>query len=224
MIDQLVSLFFQFLDFFQHIPEYLHIWAVDYGTGIYVILALIIFCETGLVFMPLLPGDSLLFAAGATLTLNLPGLDLPAMCVVLTVAAILGDMVNYHFGYWVGPRLFKTENSRWLNRKHLEKTQAFYVKHGGKTIILARFIPIVRTYAPFVAGLGRMKYSQFFLYNATGGAVWVVSFLTLGYYFGTLPAVKKNFQYVILAIIVISVLPVVFEFWKARRQRPAKLR
>lgn len=217
MIDTLVSLVITFFDFFKHIPEYLHIWALDYGTGIYLILFLIIFCETGLVVTPLLPGDSLLFAAGATLTLNLPGLDLPSMCAVLTVAAIFGNMVNYHFGKWIGPKIFR-KKVRWLNQKHLDRTEEFFRKHGGKTIILTRFMPIVRTYAPFVAGLSRMKYSTFFIYNLIGGVTWVCSFLILGYYFGTLPVIKSNFQYVVLGIILVSFAPVAFEFIKARRK------
>ena len=208
----------QLLDFFQHIPEYLQFWALEYGTGVYWILALIIFCETGLVFAPLLPGDSLLFAAGAMLTLHLPGLDLVTMCIVLSVAAIIGDMVNYSFGRWMAPRLFKTYEARWLNKKHLDKTQEFYEKHGGKTIILARFMPIIRTYAPFVAGLSGMRYAYFFMFNVVGGITWVVSFLVLGYFFGNLPAVKSNFQYVMLAIVVVSVAPLAIEFWKSRRK------
>jgi membrane-associated protein len=220
MIDTLVGLVLQSLDFFKHLPDYLHIWALDYGTGIYLILFLIIFCETGLVVTPLLPGDSLLFAAGATLTLNLPGLDLPAMCLVLTIAAVFGNMVNYHFGKFIGPKIFG-KKVRWLNRKHLERTEEFFRKHGGKTIILTRFMPIVRTYAPFVAGLSRMNYSQFFIFNLIGGASWVCSFLILGYYFGTIPVIKSNFQYVVLGIIVVSFAPVAVEFWKSRAKRKA---
>jgi membrane-associated protein len=219
MLDQLIDLFFKLIDFFQHLPDYLHMWATAYGSGVYWILAAIIFCETGLVVTPILPGDSLLFATGAILALDLPGLNLPTMCVVLIIAAILGDMVNYHIGKWAGPRIFRGETSRWLNPKHLDKTREFYAKHGGKTIILARFIPIVRTYAPFVAGMSGMKYSQFFAYNVVGGIVWIVSFTVLGYYFGTLPVVKSNFQYIVLGIIVVSFFPVVFEFWKARREK-----
>jgi len=220
-MDLLISPIMQLINFFQHIPEYLEIWALSYGLGLYAILALIIFAETGLIVTPFLPGDSLLFAAGAVISLNLPGIDLVTMCFVLTLAAFFGDMVNYHVGKWMGPRIFRSEEARWLNKKHLQKTHEFYEKYGGKTIILARFVPIIRTYAPFVAGMGAMNYSVFFIYNIVGGVVWVVSFLTLGYYFGTMPVIKANFQYVILAIIVISVLPIVIEFWRARQKARA---
>lgn len=217
-MDTLISLFMQFIDFFQHIPEHLQIWALEYGMGLYAILALIIFAETGLIVTPFLPGDSLLFAAGAVISLQIPGLELTTMCLILTLAAFFGDMVNYHVGKWMAPRLFKSYEARWLNKKHLEKTTDFYAKYGGKTIILARFVPIIRTYAPFVAGLSGMKYSTFFVYNIVGGAIWVTSFLCLGYFFGNMPVIKSNFQYVILAIIVISVLPIVIEFWRERRK------
>lgn len=208
----------QLLDLFKDIPGHLQIWAIDYGRGLYAILALIIFAETGLIVTPFLPGDSLLFAAGAILALDLPGMDLTSMCFILTLAAFFGDMVNYHVGKWMAPKLFYNQEARWLNRKHLDRTREFYDKHGGKTIILARFIPIIRTYAPFVAGLSGMSYREFFIYNIVGGAIWVVSFLCLGYFFGNMPFVKTNFQYVILGIIVVSVLPVVYEFFKARRE------
>lgn len=222
MFQSLIDLFFTFIDFFQHLPTYLHMWAVEYGSGLYWILAAIVFCETGLVVTPFLPGDSLLFAAGAIIAMHLPGIDLLTMCIVLTAAAILGDLVNYHFGKWIGPKVFvEGKQARWLNRKHLDKTREFYIKHGGKTIILARFIPIVRTYAPFVAGMSGMRYAQFLAYNVVGGAVWVVSFLVIGYFFGNLPFVKSRFQYIILGIIIVSVLPVVFEIWKARRAAKA---
>lgn len=217
-MDSLIALFTQMIDLLQHVPEHLQLWSLEYGQGLYAILALIIFAETGLVVTPFLPGDSLLFATGALLAYHLPGLDLPTMCVLLTLAAFFGDMVNYHLGKWLGPRIFRHEDGRWLNRKHLQKTNEFYAKYGGKTIILARFVPIIRTYAPFVAGMGAMKYSVFFLYNIVGGAVWVVSFLCLGYYFGNMPTIKSNFQYVILGIIVVSVLPIIIEFWRERRK------
>lgn len=210
-------MFAQFLDLFHNLPAHLQLWATDYGAGLYIILGLIIFCETGLIFMPLLPGDSLLFATGALLAMGLPGLDIFTMCLILSVCAVVGDMVNYHVGKWMAPRLFKTYEARWLNRKHLDRTHQFYEKHGGKTIIFARFVPIVRTYAPFVAGLSGMSYSNFFLYNFVGGVTWIVSFTCLGYFFGNLPGIKENFQYVIIAILVVSVLPVVFEFIRARR-------
>lgn len=205
------------LDIFQNLPTYLHMWAVDYGTGLYVILFLIIFCETGLVVTPILPGDSLLFATGALLAMHLPGLSIWVMIPLLCVAAIAGDMVNYKIGQWSAPRLFTGPLSRWLNRKHLAQTEEFYRKHGGKTVVLARFVPIIRTYAPFVAGLGAMDFSKFVYYNVVGGVVWISSFLLLGYFFGSIPVIKTNFQYVILGIIVVSVLPIVYEFIKARR-------
>lgn len=210
----------QILDIIQNMPAHLHEWALAYGAGLYLILGLIIFAETGLVVTPFLPGDSLLFAVGALMSLNLPNLDLFTMMAVLSVCAIAGDTFNFHVGKWMAPRLFKYENSRWLNRKHLDKTREFYDRHGGKTIVLARFLPILRTYAPFVAGMGSMNYSQFILYNIAGGLAWVLSFLLLGYYFGNLPSVKSNFHYVILGIIVVSVLPIVIEFIRAR-QKPS---
>ncbi len=209
------------LDFFNNLPAYLQAWAASYGSGLYVILFLIIFAETGLVVTPILPGDSLLFATGALLALGLPGLDVWVMILLLIVAAILGDLVNYHVGKWVAPRIFSSgESIRWLNQKHLQKTQEFYDRHGGKAIILARFVPIVRTYAPFVAGMSAMDPKKFFSFNVIGGVVWISSFILLGYFFGNIPAIKSNFQYVILGIMVVSVLPIVFEFLKARR-RPA---
>lgn len=217
-MDTLISLFSQMMNLLTHVPEHLQMWSLEYGRGLYVILFLIIFAETGLIVTPFLPGDSLLFAVGALLAYDMPGLDLPTMCVLLIVAAFLGDMVNYHVGKWMGPRIFKHEEGRWLNRKHLQKTHEFYEKYGGKTIILARFVPIIRTYAPFVAGMGAMKYSVFFVYNIIGGVIWIVSFLCLGYYFGNMPVIKSNFQYVILGIIVVSVLPIVIEFWRERRK------
>lgn len=211
MIQELIGLF-------QNLPEHLSFWAQNYGAGLYVILFVIIFAETGLVVTPFLPGDSLLFATGALLAMDLPNLSLLPMIGVLIVAAVLGDWLNYHIGKWMAPRLFKTYDSRWLNLKHLEKTREFYDKHGGKTVILARFMPIIRTYAPFVAGMGGMKYSQFFVFNVIGAVIWISSFTFMGYFFGNLPRVKNNFQYVILAIIVLSFMPLVIEFVRSRRR------
>lgn len=189
-------------------------------TNIYVILFLIIFAETGLVVTPFLPGDSLLFAIGALGTK--PGLkdtiNLPVLTVLLIVAAILGDAVNYWIGYKLGPAVFKKEDSRLLNKKHLLKAQEFYEKYGGKTIILARFVPIVRTFAPFVAGVGKMNFFRFWMFNIIGGIAWVVMCVGAGVLFGGLPWVQKNFELVIIAIVVISVLPMVIEFWRARRE------
>lgn len=203
------------LDLIQNMPAHLSIWAAEYGAGIYLILWLIVFAETGLVVTPFLPGDSLLFAVGALIA-SVTGLDFTIMCLVLISAAIIGDAVNFHFGAWIGPKLFKGYESKWLNKKHLDKTQAFYDKHGGKTIVFARFLPIVRTYAPFVAGMSKMNYTKFVVYNVVGALAWVLSFLYLGYYFGNLPSVKSNFHYVLLGIIVVSFAPLAIEFLKSR--------
>ena len=191
---------------------------IDYiGVGnLYAVLFLIVFAETGLVVTPFLPGDSLLFAIGALGARGI-GIDLTVVTVLLIVAAVLGDAVNYWIGYKLGPAVFKREDSRLLNKKHLLRAQEFYEKYGGKTIILARFVPIVRTFAPFVAGVGRMNFFRFWLYNVVGGIAWVVICIGAGYLFGNFPFVKKHFELVIIAIVVISVLPMVFEFWKARR-------
>ena len=208
----------QFLDIFLHLDVHLASLTASLGPWMYVVLFLIIFCETGLVVTPFLPGDSLLFAVGALCALDSSGLSLGVMMVLLIVAAILGDAVNYAIGMRFGPAVFKSESSRLLNRKHLLHTQRFYERHGGKTIILARFIPIVRTFAPFVAGIGKMSYARFAMFNVTGALAWVIGFLGLGYAFGNMPVVKKQFHYVILGIIVVSVLPAVIEFLRARRE------
>jgi membrane-associated protein len=191
---------------------------IDYiGTPtLYVVLFAIVFAETGLVVTPFLPGDSLLFALGAMGARDV-GINLPLVTALLIVAAVLGDAVNYWIGYRLGPKVFSRENSRLLNKKHLLKAQEFYEKYGGKTIILARFVPIVRTFAPFVAGVGKMNYFRFFLFNVVGGIAWVVICVAAGYVLGSVPFVKKNFELVIVAIVIISVLPMVFEFWQARR-------
>jgi membrane-associated protein len=182
---------------------------------VYGILFLIIFAETGLVIMPLLPGDSLLFAAGAVAATG--GLDPHLLVILLIIAAISGDTVNYWIGHYVGPKVFSQTQSRWLNPQHLQRTHRFYQKHGGKTVILARFLPIIRTFAPFVAGVGAMGYLRFLMYSMIGGIIWVSSFVYMGYFFGNLPIVKKNFTLLILAIIFISLLPLVIEFFKHRR-------
>jgi membrane-associated protein len=184
------------------------------------VLFAIVFCETGLVVTPFLPGDSLLFAAGALASLDGSPLAVPALLGLLVVAAVLGDGANYWLGSYLGPAVFTSEHSRLLNRRHLLRTQQFYARHGGKTIFLARFVPIVRTFAPFVAGIGRMRYGYFATYNVTGALAWVTSFVLAGYWFGQLPAVKRNFHVVIVAIVVVSVLPMVGEWWRARRARP----
>jgi membrane-associated protein len=208
----------EILNLLQHLPETLQVWASSYGAGLYVILACIIFAETGLVVTPLLPGDSLLFAVGALLAIGLPNLDLSVMIVVLIAAALAGDTVNFHVGRWMAPRLFRNQQSRWLNPKHLERTREFYERHGGKTVILARFIPILRTYVPFVTGMSGMPYSRFMMFSVTGGTLWIASVTSLGYFFGNLPAVKTNFHLVILAILVVSLAPVAIEFLRSRRR------
>jgi membrane-associated protein len=206
-----------FIDIFVHLDTHLNDWAAQLGAGLYGLLFLIVFCETGLVILPFLPGDSLLFAVGALCAIDGSPISLPLIIGLLFAAAVIGDAVNYTIGRRIGPAVFKSEGSMFLNKKHLLRTQAFYEKHGGKTIILARFMPFIRTFAPFVAGIGQMRYPRFFSFNVVGGAAWVASFSLLGYFFGNMPAVKKNFTLVILAIIVISVLPGVIEFLRARK-------
>jgi len=182
---------------------------------------LVVFLETGIVATPFLPGDSLLFAAGTFAALG--SLDVAFLILLLSAAAILGDTVNYWIGRKAGPRVFR-ENVRFLNRRHLERTHAFYEKHGGKTIVIARFIPIVRTFAPFVAGIGTMSYGKFLFYNVFGGVLWVLLFVLAGYFFGSIPVVKNNFSLVIVAIIILSLLPGVWEYLRARRASAASRR
>jgi membrane-associated protein len=211
----------QLVDVFLHLDAHLTDWASVLGPWLYLVLFLIVFCETGLVVTPFLPGDSLLFAAGALCALDGSPLSVTPLAALLVVAAVAGDAVNYAIGAYLGPAVFTSEHSRLLNRRHLIRTQQFYARHGGKTVFLARFVPIVRTFAPFVAGIGRMRYGYFASYNVTGALAWVLSFLLAGYWFGQLPAVKRNFHVVIVAIIVISVMPMVFEFLRARRASQA---
>ncbi len=211
----------QILAVFQDLPGHLALWTQSMGPWIYVLLFAIIFAETGLIVTPFLPGDSLLFAVGA-LTAVEGGLNLTACLALLIVAAILGDAVNYTVGRWFGAKLFTNPNSKIFNPEHLQKTQAFYEKHGGKTIILARYVPIIRTYAPFVAGMGRMSYGKFASYNVIGAITWIVLFIVGGNIFGNLESVKRNFHIVILAILVVSVLPIAIEFIKARRAQAAQ--
>src|SRR4051794_2087852 len=192
-------------------PETMNALAGQVGHGLYAVLFLIIFAETGLVAVPFLPGDSLLFAVGAVAAHPDSPINLTMTAILLIVAAVLGDAVNYAIGYRVGPRVFSREDSWLLNKKHLNEAHRFYEQYGGKTIILARFMPIVRTFAPFVAGIGEMDYAKFALYNVTGGIAWVLSFLLGGWWFGGREVIQKNFKLVILAIIVISILPAVFE-------------
>jgi membrane-associated protein len=206
------------MDLFLHLDEHLNQIVTTYGVWTHLILFAIVFAETGLVVTPFLPGDSLLFAAGALAALG--SLDLWLLVVLLIGAAILGDTVNYWVGAWIGPRAF-SGNVRFLRKDYLDRTHAFYEKHGGKTIILARFVPIIRTFAPFVAGVGAMSYPKFITYNIVGAVLWVGLFVPLGYLFGNMPTVKENFSLVILAIIAISVMPIAVEAIRARRSRPA---
>lgn len=203
------------MDFFLHLDKHLIDITAHYGVWTYLILFLIVFAETGLVVTPFLPGDSLLFAAGAIAALG--GLDVSLLVALLIVAAILGDTVNYWIGSRIGRRAFSGE-FRFIKQEYLRRTERFYEKHGGKTIILARFIPIIRTFAPFVAGVGVMNYRRFLAYNVIGGVAWVTMFTLGGYFFGNLPIVKQNFSLVVLAIIILSVVPIVVEVIKARRE------
>ena len=193
------------IDFILHVDEHLFEFIRNYGVWIYGILFLIIFVETGLVVMPFLPGDSLLFAAGA-LAASTGAMDPVVLIILLFIAAVLGDTLNYHIGKYIGPRVFEIE-SRWINKQHLIKTSEFFESHGGKTIIFARFIPFARTFAPFVAGAGSMNYKFFLTFNVIGAICWVGSFITLGYLFGNMPIVKDNFTHLIFGIIFLSILP-----------------
>lgn len=214
-----MELILYFIDIFIHLDKYLSLIIERYGTLTYVILFIIVFLETGVVITPFLPGDSLLFAAGTFASLG--ALDLNVLYIILTISAILGDTLNYWIGWYVGPKIFHKENVRFLNKKHLQKTHDFYEKYGGKTIIIARFIPIIRTFAPFVAGIGSMSYPKFITYNVVGALLWVGICVTAGYFFGNIPIVKNNFSIVILAIIFISILPGIIEFIKHRNMRQA---
>ena len=206
------------IDFFLHLDQHLSQAISQYGGWTHLLLFLIVFCETGLVVTPFLPGDSLLFAAGTFAALG--ALDLRLIIVLLITAAILGDTVNYWVGAYLGPRAF-SGNLRFLKREYVDRTHAFYEKHGGKTIIMARFVPIIRTFAPFVAGVGGMSYPRFITYNVAGAILWVALFVLGGYFFGTIPVVRENFTLVILAIIAISLMPVILESVRARSRRTA---
>lgn len=207
----------QLIDIVLHIDKHLANIIGEYGMLTYAILFLVIFIETGFVVMPFLPGDSLLFAAGAFVAMD--ALNLFAVLGLLSIAAVLGDTVNYWIGRTLGQRAYSLS---WINRQHLDRAQAFYETYGGKTIVLARFVPVIRTFAPFVAGIGRMPYGYFITYNIAGGLAWVLICSFGGYFFGNIPVVKKNFELVILAIVAISVLPIVFEVWKARKQASSR--
>jgi membrane-associated protein len=204
------------VDVLLHLDRHLSEVIQQYGIWTYLILFLIVFCETGLVVTPFLPGDSLLFAVGTFAALG--ALDLGLVTALLVAAAVLGDGVNYAIGARLGPRVFRQEGVRFLNRRHLERTHDFYERYGAKTIVIARFVPIVRTFAPFVAGIGRMTYRRFAFYNVAGALLWVATLVLGGYLFGNIPVVRRNFSLVILAIIALSILPGIIEVWRQRRR------
>jgi len=205
----------QFIWMLGHVDQALNMIVTEYGSWTYLVLFLIIFCETGLVVTPFLPGDSLLFIIGSLCGAGF--LDPVLTAGLLVAAAVLGDNTNYWIGRFVGPAVFSRENSKLLNKKHLDKTHAFYEKHGGKTVVIARFMPIVRTFAPFVAGIGKMTYSKFLAFSVGGGILWIGGFIGLGYMIGNMPWVKKYFSVVIYGIILLSITPGLIEFIKARR-------
>ena len=202
-------------DLLVHLDKHLATLVNTYGTWVYAILFLIIFAETGFVVTPFLPGDSLLFVAGSVWAVA--GMNVNLLVILLISAAILGDTVNYAVGHYLGPKVFQWPDSRWFNRKALDRAHAFYEKHGGKTIIIAQFVPLVRTFAPFVAGIGKMSYPRFACFNVTAAVVWVASLTYAGYFFGNIPLVKNNLTLVIFGIIGVSLLPIVIEWWRARR-------
>lgn len=202
------------VDIFLNLDHYLNQIINDYGGWTYLILFLVIFCETGLVVTPFLPGDSLIFMLGALAASG--EIDLLAIGTLLVLAAIVGNVVNYYVGRWVGPKVFSSEEVRFFNKEHLLRTHAFYEKHGGKTIFLARFVPIIRTFAPFVAGIGGMTFTRFQFYNISSSAAWVLLFLAGGYSFGNIPVVERNFTLVVLGIIFVSLLPAIFAFLKQK--------
>ncbi|MFN7086951.1 MAG: DedA family protein [Burkholderiales bacterium] len=203
-----------FFDIVLHLERHLQGLVASYGAWIYLILFLIVFCETGLVVTPFLPGDSLLFVAGTVAAAG--GMDVHLLVLLLIIAAVLGDTVNYWIGSYLGPRVFHYENSPWLNRRHLDRAHAFYERHGGKTIVIARFVPVIRTYAPFVAGMASMTYRHFLAYNVSGAIGWVASLAYAGYFFGNLPLVKHNLSLVIIGIVIVSVMPGVVEYLRHR--------
>ena len=205
------------LDFILHLDAHLASLVQDYGLLVYILLFLIIFCETGLVVMPFLPGDSLIFAAGALAATG--SLNVTILFALLFLAAVFGDTINYWVGSKLGPHLAKGEHFKFIKEEHMEKTKQFYAKHGSKTIVLARFVPIIRTFAPFVAGIGAMDYKRFIFYNILGGLLWVSLFVFGGFLFGNIPIVKENFSWVILGIILTSFIPVIIEVVKHKRNK-----
>lgn len=214
----MIDLIKKLIDFILHIDRHMAEIIAQYGLWTYGILFVIIFCETGLVVTPFLPGDSLLFAAGAFCSKPETGLNVHVMALLLWFAAVVGDTLNYWIGARIGPAVFKRDDSVWLRKKHLERAHAFFEKYGGRAIILARFVPIVRTFVPFVAGIGKMSYGHFLSFNVIGGFLWIFFFVYTGYFFGAHPFIQKHFKIVILAIILISVIPVLIEFYRAWRE------
>jgi membrane-associated protein len=210
LLCKIMEFFQQLFDFILHVDKHLIEICTQYGTWVYAILFVVIFCETGFVITPFLPGDSLLFAVGSLAAIN--ALDLWISLVLLIIAAFAGDTVNYWIGHYIGPKIFHKENVRFLNKEYLERTHRFYEKYGGITIVIARFLPIIRTFAPFVAGIGSMAYPRFMLYNLAGGISWVLLFALAGYFFGNIPFIKQNFSWVIIALILIPGLPALFGF------------
>jgi membrane-associated protein len=219
-METILQLINWFIDFVLHMDKHLPQIVNDIGIWIYLVLFAIIFIETGVVILPFLPGDSLLFAAGAVAATT--NLNIFVLAGLMGLAAILGDTANYWIGHFIGPKVF-TQKSRWLKKEYLDRTVAFYDKHGGKTIFLARFVPIIRTFAPFVAGIGRMRYSYFLSYNIIGGIVWTSLFLGAGFFFGNLPIVQENFSFVVIMIILISLIPAVYEVLKEKFSRKAPI-
>ena len=209
------------VEFFLHLDKHLQLIIEDYGVWTYLLIFLIIFCETGLVVTPFLPGDSLLFALGSFAAIG--ALKLPLLLTILSIAAILGNTVNYAIGCLLAPKIMSGKKIKFIKREYLERTHRFFEKYGGKTIIITRFIPIIRTFAPFLAGVGTMSYSKFLFYNVIGGLLWVFSFVIVGYFFGNLPFVKENFSLVILVIIILSILPAIIEVVKAKLESRASL-
>lgn len=214
----MIELIKHFIDIVLHLDQHLAWLVSQYGVWTYSILFLIIFCETGLVVTPFLPGDSLLFALGA-LSATPDSLNPILLCVLLMIAAIIGDNLNYWIGRSIGPKIFSKENSLLFNKSYLIRTEHFYDRYGAKAVIIARFVPIVRTFAPFVAGIGRMKYAKFLAFSVIGGTLWICGLIAVGYFFGNIPFVKKNFGIVIVAIILISVLPAIIEFLRSRGEK-----
>lgn len=217
-MDAIFNFSLELVDIFLHVDKHLNELIIFMGPWIYVLLFLIIFCETGLVVTPFLPGDSLLFACGALASIDSSPLNITFLSTLLIIAAVLGDGINYTIGHWFGPKVFASEDSKLFNKKHLIKTEKFYEKYGNKTIFLARFVPIVRTFAPFVAGIGKMRYRNFATYNVTGGVTWVLLFTLSGYYLGNVPTVKRNFHIIIVLIILLSIMPIIVEFMKNRKE------